>query len=200
GSNARPGRSPMNMVLARNWWALALRGVLAIVIGLIAFLQPGVFVASLVLLFGAYVLVDGVFSIIAGIRAAERHERWWPFALEGLASIVVGILAFVMPAATALVLLYFVAAWAIVTGAIRIGAAVRLRREVRGEWLLILNGALSVILGILIVVRPGTGLLTLVWLLGVYAVIFGVMLVGLALRLRRHARAAGSVTRRVGVR
>jgi len=190
----------MNTVLVRNWWALALRGVAAIVFGLLALIMPAFTLVWLVLLFGAYVLVDGVFSIIAGIRAAERHERWWPFALEGLASIVVGILAFVMPAATALVLLYFVAAWAIVTGAIRIGAAIRLRREVRGEWLLILNGALSVILGILIVVRPGAGLLTLVWLLGVYAVVFGVMLVGLALRLRRHARAAGSVTRRVGAR
>src|SRR5215831_2984831 len=176
----------MNTVLVRNWWALALRGVAAILFGLLALIMPAFTLVWLVLLFGAYVLVDGVFSIIAGIRAAERHERWWPFALEGLASIVVGILAFVMPAATALVLLYFVAAWAIVTGAIRIGAAIRLRREVRGEWLLIL-----------IVVRPGAGLLTLVWLLGVYAVVFGVMLVGLALRLRRHARAAGSVTRRV---
>ena len=87
----------MNMVLARNWWALALRGVLAIVFGVLAFVNPGLTLGALVLLFGAYSLVDGVFAIIAGLRAAQRHERWWPFALEGLASIVVGIFASVMP-------------------------------------------------------------------------------------------------------
>src|SRR5262249_53780389 len=89
--NPKRGRRSMNMVLVRNWWALALRGVAAIVFGLIAFLSPGVTLAALVLLFGAYALVDGVFAIIAGIRAAERHERWWPLALEGLASILVGV-------------------------------------------------------------------------------------------------------------
>ena len=115
------------------------------------------------LLFGAYALVDGVFAIIAGIRAAERHERWWPFALEGLLSILVGVIAFVMPAAAALALLYFVSAWAILTGVLRISAAIRLRKEIRGEWMLILNGALSVLLGILIVVRPGAGVVTLMW-------------------------------------
>jgi len=186
----------MNMVLVRNWWALALRGVAAILFGLLALFMPAFTVVWLVLLFGAYVFVDGVFSIIAGIRAAERHERWWPFALEGLASVILGVLAFVMPAATALVLLYFVSAWAIVTGAIRIGAAIRLRREIRGEWLLILNGVLSILLGIVIVVRPAAGLLTLMWVLGVYAVLFGGVLVGLALRLRRHARTAAAAAAR----
>ena len=192
----------MNMVLVRNWWALALRGVAAMLFGLLALFMPAFTVVWLVLLFGAYVFVDGVFSIIAGIRAAERHERWWPFALEGLASVVLGVLAFVMPAATALVLLYFVSAWAIVTGAIRIGAAIRLRRQIRGEWLLILNGALSILLGIVIVVKPAAGLLTLMWVLGVYAVLFGGVLVGLALRLRRHAHsaAAAAATRKTGAR
>lgn len=191
----------MNMVLVRNWWALALRGVAAIVFGLLAFLMPAFTLVWLVLLFGAYVLVDGVFSIITGIRAAERHERWWPFALEGLASIVLGVLTFVMPAATALVLLYFVSAWAIVTGLIRIGAAIRLRREIQGEWLLILNGALSVVLGILIFVRPAAGLITLVWLIGAYATVFGIVLVGLAFRLRAHTRgAARPAARAAGTR
>ena len=145
----------MNMVLVRNWWALGLRGLAAILFGLIALFSPGFMALWLALLFGAYAVIDGVFAIIAGIRAAERHERWWPFALEGLASILVGVIAFVMPVAAALALLYLVSAWAILTGVFRISAAIRLRKEIRGEWMLILNGALSVLLGILIVRRPG---------------------------------------------
>ena len=117
----------MNMLLARNWWALLIRGVLAVVFGLIAFMNPGITLAALVLLFGAYSLVDGVFSIVAGLRAAQRHERWWPFALEGLLSIVVGIIVFLMPAAAAFALLMLASAWSIVTGLFRIAAAIRLR-------------------------------------------------------------------------
>ena len=182
----------MNLVLVRNWWALALRGVAAVLFGLIAFLMPGVTLTALVLLFGAYSLVDGVFSIIAGIRAAERHERWWPFALEGLLSIIVGVIVFLMPAAAAFALLFVVAAWAIITGVLRISAAIRLRKEIRGEWMLILNGALSVILGILLIVIPGAGLVTLIWWLGAYAVIWGITLITLAFRLRSHRNRLGS--------
>ena len=182
----------MNLVLVRNWWALALRGVAAVLFGLIAFLMPGVTLAALVLLFGAYSLIDGVFSIIAGIRAAERHERWWPFALEGLLSIVVGVIAFLMPAAAAFALLFVIAAWAIITGVLRISAAIRLRKEIRGEWMLILNGALSVILGILLFVIPGAGLVTLIWWLVAYAVIWGITLITLAFRLRAHRNRLGS--------
>ena len=182
----------MNLVLVRNWWALGLRGVAAVLFGLIAFLMPGVTLAALVLLFGAYSLVDGIFSIIAGIRAAERHERWWPFVLEGLLSILVGVIAFLMPAAAAFALLFVIAAWAIITGVLRISAAIRLRKEIRGEWMLILNGALSVILGILLIVIPGAGLVTLIWWLGAYAVIWGITLITLAFRLRAHRNRLGS--------
>jgi len=182
----------MNMVLARNWWAVALRGAAAIVFGLIALFSPAFMVLWLALLFGAYALVDGVFAVIAGIRAAERHERWWPFALEGLASILVGVIALVMPVAAAVALLYFVSAWAIVTGVLRISAAIRLRKEIRGEWMLILNGALSVLLGILIVARPGAGLITLVWVLGAYAMVYGIVLVGLGFKLRSHGQRLGA--------
>jgi uncharacterized membrane protein HdeD (DUF308 family) len=176
----------MNMVLARNWWALVLRGVLAIVFGVLAFVNPGLTLSTLILLFGAYSLVDGVFAIIAGLRAAQRHERWWPFALEGLASIVVGILAFLMPLAAAFALLMIASAWSIVTGILRIAAAIRLRREINGEWLLILNGLLSVAFGVVIVLFPGWGLVWLVWMVGMYAIIFGVILVALGFRLRGH--------------
>jgi uncharacterized membrane protein HdeD (DUF308 family) len=181
----------MNMVLARNWWALALRGVLAIVIGLIAFRWPGVFVAWLVLLFGVYAIVDGVFAIIAGIRAAERHERWWPFALEGLLDIVAGIIAFLLPVAAAFALLYLVSAWSIVSGVFRITAAIRLRKQIEGEWLLILNGILSVAFGIVIFTFPVVGLVTVAWIIGIYAIIFGVILLALGLRLRSHRARSG---------
>src|SRR5215471_19983888 len=120
----------MNMVLVRNWWALLIRGLAAIVFGLIAFFAPGVTVAALVLVFGAYALVDGVFAIVAGLRAAQRHERWWPFALEGLVSIVIGLITFALPGLTAFALLLLVSAWAIVSGVFRIAAAVRLRKEI----------------------------------------------------------------------
>jgi uncharacterized membrane protein HdeD (DUF308 family) len=176
----------MNMVLARNWWVLALRGVLAIVFGVLAFVNPGLTLSTLIRLFGAYSLVDGVFAIVAGLRAAQRHERWWPFALEGLASIAVGIVVFLMPLAAAFALLMIASAWSIVTGILRIAAAIRLRREIKGEWLLILNGLLSVAFGVVIAIVPGAGLVTLVWLIGMYAIVFGVILVALGFRLRGH--------------
>jgi uncharacterized membrane protein HdeD (DUF308 family) len=192
GTYLEPGRHPMNMVLVRNWWALALRGVAALLFGLIALLAPGFVAVWLALLFGAYALIDGIFAIIAGIRAAERHERWWPLALEGLLSVLVGVIALLMPVAAALALLYLVCAWAIVTGVFRISAAIRLRKEIQGEWLLILNGALSVLLGVLIVARPAAGLVTLIWVLGIYAMIYGIVLVGLAFKLRGHRQRMGA--------
>src|SRR5262245_42521860 len=182
----------MNMVLVRNWWALLIRGLAAIVFGLIAFFAPGVTVAALVIVFGAYALVDGVFAIVAGLRAAQRHERWWPFALEGLAHIVVGLITFTLPAVTAFALLLLVSAWAIVTGVFRIAAAVRLRKEIEGAWLLIFNGFCAVFVGVVIMVFPGAGLVTLVWLIGVYAIIFGIILLALAFRLRGHRAKLGA--------
>ena len=182
----------MNMVLVRNWWALALRGALAILFGLLAFYNPAITLAAIILLFGAYALVDGVFAIVAGLRAAQRHERWWPFALEGLVSIVIGLITFALPGLTAFALLLLVSAWAIVSGVFRIAAAVRLRKEIEGEWLLILNGLLSVVFGVIIMVFPGAGLVTLVWLIGVYAIIFGIILLALAFRLRGHRAKLGA--------
>lgn len=185
----------MNLVLVRNWWALAWRGLFAILFGLIAFLMPGVTLAVLVLLFGAYALVDGVLAIIAGLRAAQRHERWWPFAIEGLASIAAGIITFLMPAATAFALLFLVGFWAMFTGLMRIIAAVRLRKEIQGEWLLILNGILSVLFGVLLVALPILGLVTLVWVIGAYTLVRGVVLVALAFRLRGHRHRLASQMR-----
>jgi len=177
------GRSQlMTTMLTRNWWALALRGVFAILLGLAAFVLPGVTLAVFVALFGAYAIVDGVLAIIAGVGAAERHERWWSPVLKGLAGIVAGVLAFVWPALTTLALLYLIAAWAIVTGVLEIVAAVHLHRA-HGEWLLVLNGILSVLFGLFVIVWPGAGVLTLLWMIGVYAIVFGVVLLVLAFRL-----------------
>ena len=121
------------VLLARNWWALALRGLAAILFGIAALVVPHIALVVLIALFGAYALVDGVFAIVSAVRAAERHMRWWPLLVEGLAGIVVGVLTFVWPGLTALVLLYFIASWAIVTGVFEILAAVRLRREITGD-------------------------------------------------------------------
>ena len=181
-----PGQTVLP-VLSRNWWALALRGLAAIIFGILAFVWPGITLWALILLFGAYMLVDGVFAIVAAARVAGEAARWWLLLVEGILGVLAGIVAFVWPGLTALALLYFVAAWAIVTGIFEIVGAIRLRREIEGEWALILGGALSVLFGVLLVaVGPGVGLLSLVWLIGVYAVAFGVLLLILAFRVRNE--------------
>jgi uncharacterized membrane protein HdeD (DUF308 family) len=176
-------------VLSRNWWALALRGVAAILFGLAAFFLPGITLAVLILLFGAYMLVDGIFAIIAAVRAEEHDTRWWLLLAEGVLGVLAGIVAFLWPGLTALALLYLVAAWAIVTGILQIVGAIRLRQEIEGEWALILGGILSVIFGVLLAVMPGVGILALIWLIGAYALVSGVLLIVLAFRVRNETEA-----------
>jgi uncharacterized membrane protein HdeD (DUF308 family) len=174
--------------LGRNWWALALRGVAAILLGILAFAWPGITLFVLVLFFGAYMLVDGIFAIVAAVRAAGEEDRWWLLLIEGILGVLAGLVAFFWPGLTALALLYFIAAWAIVTGIMEIVAAVRLRQEIEGEWALGLSGLLSVIFGVLLVVLPApAGLLSLVWVIGAYAVATGVLLLILAFRVRSEA-------------
>ena len=178
----------MLRTLGRNWWALALRGVAAILLGILAFAWPGITLFVLVLFFGAYMLVDGIFAIVAAVRAAGEEDRWWLLLIEGILGVLAGLVAFFWPGLTALALLYFIAAWAIVTGIMEIVAAVRLRQEIEGEWALGLSGLLSVIFGVLLVVLPApAGLLSLVWLIGAYAVATGVLLLILAFRVRSEA-------------
>lgn len=179
--------------LSRNWWALALRGVAAVLFGLAALFLPGITLTALILLFGAYALVDGAFAIVAAVRESGRRGRWWLLLVEGVFGVVVGVLTLVWPGLTALVLLYFIAAWAVVTGILEIVGAVRLRRDIEGEWALVLGGMVSVIFGLILAFLPGVGLLSLVWLIGIYAMVFGVSLLVLAFRVRgasgRGARA-----------
>jgi uncharacterized membrane protein HdeD (DUF308 family) len=167
-------------ILARYWWAVALRGLLAVLFGLVAIFWPGITLVSLVFLFGAYALVDGIVAIVSAFRSGE----WWPLLLEGVVGIAAGVGAFLWPGITALALLYLIAAWAILTGILEIVAAVRLRKVIENEWWLALGGVASIILGVILVAAPGVGALGLVWAIGVYALVFGITLIALGFRLR----------------
>jgi len=173
--------------LARNWWALAIRGLVAILFGLLTFFVPGITLVTLVLLFGAYALVDGVFNVFAFFRAAGHHfPGRGAFLVEGIIGILAGILTFAWPAITAIALLYLIAFWAIFTGIFEIIASIRLRKAIQNEWLLLLMGALSVLFGVMILFAPGIGALAIVLWIGAYALVFGVILLALAFRLRGH--------------
>lgn len=175
-------------LLARYWWALALRGVFAVLFGLLTFFIPGITLLTLVLLFGAYALLDGIFDIISAIRSPSHH---WALILEGMVGIIVGILTFIWPGITAMVLLYLIAFWAIFTGVLEIVAGVRLRAAIANEVLLILMGVLSLLFGLFIIIFPGAGALAVALWIGGYVFIFGIMLIALAFRLRgfRHVEA-----------
>jgi uncharacterized membrane protein HdeD (DUF308 family) len=169
--------------LSQNWWAVSLRGLAGILFGIITFVAPGISLAALVLLFGAYAFADGVLAIVSAVRR-RGTDRWWLLLLEGLVGIAAGILTILWPGITALALLYVIAAWALVTGAFEIAAAIRLRKAISGEWLLALSGVLSIALGVLLFLAPGPGALALVIWIGAYAFVFGALLFALGLRLK----------------
>ncbi len=172
----------MAEAMTRNWGAIAFRGFIAVLLGAIAIVWPGPTVGVLVILLGAFALVEGVANIVAGLRGREG----WAIG-EGVISVVIGIVIVVWPAITALALLYVVAAWAIITGIVRVVAALQLRRVIRNEWLLVGSGLASVIFGVIAAVFPGAGILALIWLLGVWLIVLGVLLIALALSLRQFA-------------
>jgi uncharacterized membrane protein HdeD (DUF308 family) len=175
-------------VLARYWWLILLRGIAAIIFGVLAFVWPGITLVTLVLLFGAFTLVDGVLSLGHAIMGGNVGSRWW-LALIGVLGILVGLMAFVQPAYFALVLLVFMASWAIVLGVFQIIGAIRLRKEIDNEWAIGLSGALSVLFGVVLLVAPGAGALAFIWVIGVYAVVFGILLVMAAFKLKKHQAA-----------
>ena len=172
----------MVVVLAHNWWTLALRGVAAVIFGILAYLWPGITFTVLVLFFGAYALWDGVFALIGAFRT--QGERRWALVLVGLAGIAAGLVTFLWPGAATLAILTIIAAWAILTGIFEIIAAIRLREEIEGEWLLLLSGLLSVLFGIALAIWPAAGLVAVTWMIGAYAIIFGILLILLGFRLR----------------
>ena len=175
----------MAAILIGNWWALALRGVVAIVFGIIAIFWPGITATVLVLWFGIYALVDGVFALVAGLRAARQHGRSGALLLEGILNILIGIIIFLMPGAALIVLIYLIALWAVVTGIALTAAGMALTR-LSGEWLLVASGLLSILLGIVLFVQPAVGVVALSWWLGAYALLFGIALVSAAFRIRYH--------------
>ena len=167
------------------WWAVLLRGVAAIVLALVTFAVPGITIAFLATLFGIYALIDGVLAIVSTVRAVQGHRRWGAFLFEGVVGLLFGIYALVSPFAAAAVLVTVVAIWALLTGALEITAAFRMRRNIKGEWFLIIAGILSILFGILLFVEPITGAVILVYFLAGYALIFGILLVLLAFRVRK---------------
>jgi uncharacterized membrane protein HdeD (DUF308 family) len=175
----------MSAALARNWWAVALRGVLGIAFGLIALFLPAATILALVLVFAAYALVDGVFAIISAVRAARQNERWGLLVFEGLADILVAAIAVIWPGLTALAFVIIVACWSIVSGSLMTFAALNLNIE-HGRWWLVLSGILSVAFGVLLIGAPLLGAIVLAWWIGAYAFAFGVILLILAFKLRSH--------------
>jgi uncharacterized membrane protein HdeD (DUF308 family) len=173
----------MSAALARNWWAVALRGVAGIIFGVIALLMPAAAMVTLAWLFAAYLLVDGVFAIIAAVRAAEHHERWGLLLLEGVLDLVMGGIVWLFPLSAILAFVLITAAWALITGALMLISSFRLRGT-HGRLWLALGGVVSLVWGVLLVVAPFAGAVVLTWWLGAYAVAFGVVLLILAFRLR----------------
>jgi len=178
------------MLIAHNWWSVVLRGLFAILFGILTFAWPSITVDVLVLLFGVYALLDGIVNLAGAWRRSRAHERWGAFLFEGLAGLFAGIVAFAWPAMTAVVLVFIIAAWGIVTGIFELMAAVRLRRHIKGEWLLVLLGVASVLFGILLFAAPIAGALVIALWFGAYALVFGVLLVALGFRLRGWSRTA----------
>ena len=171
--------------LTKNWWLVTLRGVLAILFGLAAFLMPGLAWLSLILLFGMYAMMDGVFAMLSGLISSKYSPRWWVFLLEGIVSVAAGVIAVLRPDLASTVLVLLIAGWAILTGVFEIAAAIRLRREISNEWMLGFGGFVSIVLGVLLFFQPGAGGLIITLMLGAYALIFGVLLVVLGFRLRK---------------
>ncbi|HTV92579.1 MAG TPA: HdeD family acid-resistance protein [Verrucomicrobiae bacterium] len=176
-------------VLARNWWALLIRGIAAVIFGLLVFFWPAASGFALVIVFGAYALVDGVFAIVAAVRAAEAHQRWIAFALEGIIGIIIAALVFFDPLLVGVALYYTIAVWAVLTGILELVAAFQLRSLVPNEWMLILGGILSIAFGVLLIIYPLIGILTVLYLIGFYAILFGVVMIVFSFRLRSHATA-----------
>jgi uncharacterized membrane protein HdeD (DUF308 family) len=174
----------MKSTLSQNWWLLALRGVLAILFGVLVWFWPVAAWIVVVASFAAFALLDGVVAIMAAIKGQPKRAWWWALVAEGVLGISAGVFALVLPGLTQLALLFLIAYWSIITGIFQIVAAIRLRKEIKGEWLFGLSGVLSVLFGVGVVFMPVAGALAIAWLIAAYSIAFGVLLVALAFRLR----------------
>jgi uncharacterized membrane protein HdeD (DUF308 family) len=178
----------LGAIMRRNWWMFLLRGIFAIAFGILTWFLPGISLATLVLLFGAYSMADGIFGLWTAIAGRKEHDDWWVLLLGGLLGIGIGIITFLAPGLTAIALVFYIAIWATATGVLEIVAAIRLRKEIKDEWMLILGGLASVVFGVLLVVQPAAGALALLWLIASFAIVFGVLLVMLALRAKSFGK------------
>jgi uncharacterized membrane protein HdeD (DUF308 family) len=183
-----PGR-PMLHALAKGWWLLLLRGIASIIFGVLAFAWPGLTLVTLVLFYGAFVLIDGVIALIAAFSSGPKPVPTWWLVVVGLLSIAAGIVTFMMPGITAILLVLFMGAWALVHGIFEIIGAIQLRKEIDNEWMLILSGVVSVLFGLIVLIAPGAGALGLIWVIAAYSIVFGITFIALALRLRKHSHA-----------
>jgi uncharacterized membrane protein HdeD (DUF308 family) len=177
-------------VLARNWWALLIRGIAAVIFGILAFVWPGATIVAIGILFGAYAFVDGIFAIVSAVRAAEAHQRWWPFVIEGIVGLFIAAITFYDIRITLFALYITIAAWAFITGILEIVAAIELRKAIQGELLLIIGGVASILFAALMIWKPFAGALAIIWLIGAYALVFGITMIALAFRLKSHRTVA----------
>lgn len=177
----------MISTLVRNWWAFVIRGVLAILFGVIAFVEPAAAILSLVLIFAVYAVVDGVFAIVSAVRAAQAGERWTWFALEGVVDILAGVVAVAMPAIPVVFFVTLLAIWAIITGGFMLAAAFRMDAD-HGRWWLVLGAIASIAYGVLLLIAPIIGAVVLTWWIGAYAIVFGISLLIVAFRLRARLK------------
>jgi len=175
-------------LLAANWWVLLLRGILAILFGVAAYAWPDLTLATLVMFFAVFVFVDGVFDVFAAFVGRKENDNWWVLLIEGLLGIAFGAITWMRPDITTMVLLLFIAFWAMATGILRIIMALRLRKEIEGEWWLVLSGLASVLFGLIVMARPGAGAMALLWLIGAWAIVMGIFLVILAFQARSFGK------------
>jgi uncharacterized membrane protein HdeD (DUF308 family) len=185
----------MTIGMGRNWWILGVRGVVAILFGLYALLAPYRALATLILVFGVCILLEGILGIVAAVRVHGHRQRSLPIALEGIICLIVGLLALLRPDAAALAWLYLVSGFAVVSGILHMAGAIELRKQFAGEWVLILNGALTTLFGILMIMLPLAGLLSLIWIIGAYSIFFGALLLAVALRLRARWQTMAAAAR-----
>jgi len=172
-------------LLARNWWLFFLRGLAAVGFGVLSLIWPGLSLLTLIALFAAYAFVDGIFALAAAIVGRGDAEFKWWLVLVGLLGMGVGIATFMWPGLTALTLLYFIAGWVIATGVLQIIGAIELRNVIDNEWWLILDGGLSVLFGVLLFIMPGAGALALIWLIAVFAIAYGALMIGFAFKVKK---------------
>lgn len=184
----------MVVLFTKRWWVFLLRGLAAIIFGLLALIWPRLTLLTLITLFGIFALVDGLLALVAGIVSIGRNKRWWSMLLSGVLGIAIGVLTFIWPQITGVVLLYFIAAWAMVIGIMDILIAIQLRQEIEGEWIMILDGIFSILVGLLFFIFPQTSAMALVWLIGLFVIAVGIILLILALRLRKLGQEISKLT------